>query len=95
MSIPLIEKTVSESFPIGLTYVDPDLETGETIVSVTAAVTPTGLTLASTSYVGARVSTFVSGGAVGTEYTVLFKVTTSSGKIFNNPYRDAILVKVI
>jgi hypothetical protein len=98
--IPVIEKAVAETFPIGLTYVSPDLATAETITAATVAVTPSGLTLsvvtiATTTVTSDTVSAFVSSGTVGIEYTVLFKVTTSSGKIFNNPNKDALLVRVI
>jgi hypothetical protein len=93
--IPTVEKAVAETFPIGLTYVDPDIETGETISAATVAVTPSGLTLSAVTISGATVSAFASAGAAGTEYTVLFKVTLSSGKIFNNSNKDAILVRVV
>lgn len=95
MAIPVVEKAVAETFPIGLTYIDPDLETGETISASTVAVTPSGLTLGAVTIDGAEVSAFISGGTAGTEYTVLFKTTTSGGKIFNNPNKDALLVRVI
>lgn len=95
MAIPTVEKAVAETFPVGLTYIDPDLETGETISSATVAVTPTGLTLSAVTVASPAVSAFVSGGTAGVEYTVLFKVTTSGNKIFNNPNKDALLVRVI
>lgn len=95
MSIPVVEKAVAETFPIGLTYISPDLATAETITAATVAVTPTGLTLSAVTISGAEVSTFISAGTAGVEYVVLFKVTTSGGKIFNNPNKDALLVRVI
>jgi hypothetical protein len=98
--IPVIEKAVAETFPIGLTYVSPDLAAAETITVATVAVTPSGLTLsavtiATTTVASDTVSTFASGGTVGVEYVVLFKVTTSGGKVFNNPNKDALTVRVI
>lgn len=98
--IEVIEKAVSETWPIGLIYSSPDLATAETIVSATVAVTPTGLTLgavtvSTTTVTSDTVSAPISGGTAGVEYTVLFKVVTSGGKTFNNPNKDALLVRVI
>ena len=101
MAIEVVEKAVSETFPVGLIYRSPDLGTGETIlVSTTVAVTSTGLTLsavtiATTTVASDTVSTFISGGTAGVEYVVLFKVVTSGGKTLNNPNKDALLVRVI
>lgn len=95
-----IEKAVSETLAIGLTYVSPDLATGETITVSTVAATPVGLTLSAvtistTTVASDTVSAFASAGTAGVEYTVLFKVTTSGGNIYNNPNKDALLVRVI
>jgi hypothetical protein len=53
------------------------------------------VTISTTTVTSDTVSAFVSGGTAGVEYTVLFKVTTSGGKIFNNPNKDALLVRVV
>ncbi len=95
MAIPIVEKAVAETFPIGLTYISPDLDTGETVVSATVAATPAGLTLSGVTVATPSISAFVSGGTTGVEYTVLFAVTTSGSKLYNNPNKDAILVRVI
>ena len=96
MAIEVVEKAVSETFPIGLTYISPDLATGETILgTTTVAVTPTGLTLGAVTVASPEVSTFISGGTAGVEYVVLFKTVTSGGKTYNNPNKDALLVRVI
>ena len=98
--IEVIEKAVAEAFPVGLTYVSPDLATAETIASATVAVTPSGLTLgavtiSTTTLASDTVSAPASGGTAGVEYTVLFTVVTSGGKTFCNPNKDALLVRVI
>jgi hypothetical protein len=95
--IPVVEKAVAEQFPIGLIYSAPDLETPEIITVSTVAVSPVGLTLGAVTInaAGDTVSAYVSAGTAGVEYVVLFKVTTSGGKIFNNPNKDAITVRVI
>jgi hypothetical protein len=95
MAIEVVEKAVAEVFPIGLTYIAPDLATGETVTSATVAVTPVGLTLSAVTVASPEVSTVISAGTAGVEYTVLFKVITSGGKTFNNPNKDALLVRVI
>ena len=96
MAIEVVEKAVSETFPIGLTYISPDLATGETILgTTTVAVTPTGLTLGAVTVTSPEVSAFISGGTAGVEYVVLFKTVTSGGKTFNNPNKDALRVRVI
>lgn len=95
MSIPILEKAVAEVFPIGLTYASPDLDTAETVTSATVAVTPSGLTLSAVTTTTPSVYTTISSGTAGVEYTVLFKVITSGGKTYNNPNKDAILVRVI
>jgi len=101
MDIPVVQKAVSEVFPVGLIYTEPDLDESETIESATVTVLPaTGLTIgavtvSTTINPSDTISAFVSGGAVGIEYTILFKVLTSGGKTFNNPNRDAVKVSVI
>ena len=92
-----VSKSKDEQFNIGLNYQSPDLDTAETITNVTASVAPAGLTLGTpgitTDDRGVYVK--VSSGSEGKIYMVLFKVTTSSGKVFNNPDYDAITVKII
>lgn len=98
--IERIEKAVAETFSIGLIYVSPDLATGETITASTVAVTPVGptlsaVTISTTNVASDTVSAFISAGTAGVEYTVLFKVTTSGGNTYNNPNKDALLVRII
>lgn len=97
--IPVCEKAVAEVFPIGLVYKSPDLAAGETITTATVAATPTGptlsaVTISTTNIASDTVSAFVSVGTAG-EYVVLFKAITSGGKTFNNPNKDAILLRII
>ena len=95
MAQAIIEKAVDGKFPIGLKYYPPDLDAAETISSVTAAVSPTGLTLGTPAKSGNEVSVEISAGTVNNIYKVQFKVTTSGGKIFNHPTRDSIVVKIV
>lgn len=95
MPVGTIKKAVSEKYAIGLTYKAPDLAAGETISTVTVAITPAGLTaVGAPSIDGLSVYQIVEGGASGVDYSVLFKVTTSAGYIYNHPDKEAILVKV-
>ena len=94
MAQAIIEKSVDGKFPIGLKYYSPDLEDGETISACTVSA-PAGLTCATVVIDGNMVSTVVSLGVVEKEYRVQFKMTTSSGKIFNHPTRDSIMVKIV
>jgi hypothetical protein len=89
----IIEKRVNEKFAIGFSYSSPDLAAGETISTVTTTVT-TGLTKEGSPIHPAgtnEVSQVVSGGTVGTDYNVVFLVTTSAGYIFEDVY----IVKVV
>jgi len=99
MRIPVIEKSSTGEFPIGLQYYPPDVEVGEVISSVTATVSPlvsgTGLIIGTPGKSDKGVYVKVSGGTVDVDYIVQFKVTTSSGKIFNHPILDAIKVRVV
>jgi hypothetical protein len=93
MSMAIIDKRVNEKFAIGFVYSTPDISTGETIASATVTV-PTGLTAVGTPVIvpsTLTVSQVVSGGTAGVEYTVVFKVTTSVGYIYENCY----IVRVI
>lgn len=95
MAQAIVEKSVDGKFPVGLKYYSPDLESGETISAVTASASPAGLTVGAASYSGSEVSAEVSGGVAAEEYKVQFKMTTSSGKVFNHPVKDSIVVKVV
>ncbi len=95
MAQAIVEKGVDGKFPVGLAYYTPDLASGETISAVTASASPAGLTVGAASYSDNEVSAEVSGGTAGTNYKVQFKMTTSSGKIFKHPVKDAIVVKVV
>lgn len=91
-----VEMAVSETLSIGLTYKAPDLATGETIMATSSvAATPSGLTLSAVTISGATITTFVTPTIAGVEYVVLFKTVTSGGNTYNNPNRDALLVRVI
>lgn len=96
MPRPIVMKSVSDRFEIGLQYQAPDLETGETITDVEVTISPTGLTAEGAPVIdGNTVSQVISGGVIKKNYTVLFKVTTSAGFIYSNPKKESILVKVI
>jgi hypothetical protein len=88
----IIEKRVNEKFAIGFSYTAPDLAAGQHIdaVVVTAGA---GLSVeGAPAIIGTdEVSQVIYGGTAGTDYTVLFKVTTSAGYI----YEDVYVVKVI
>lgn len=91
----IVEKSVDGKFPIGLKYYPPDLEASESISSVSASVSPTSLTLGTPTKSGNEISVEISSGTAGTNYKVQFKMTTSTGKIFNHPVKDSIIVKVV
>lgn len=95
MSQAIIEKAVDGKFPIGLKLYSPDLESSETISTVTATVSPPGLTLGIATKSGDEVSVEISEGVAGKQYIVQFKITISSGKIFCHPQLNSILVKVV
>lgn len=60
-----------------------EMDTGETISSVTITITPGGvgaLTLDSRSYEGQKVTMQFSGGVAGARYEVLCAILTSSGQ---------------
>ena len=95
MALFIIQKGVNGKFPIGLRLASPDLESSETITAVAASVSPVGLTLGTPGIDGDEVFVEVSVGTAGTDYEVQFKITTSSGKVFEHPELNAILVKVV
>lgn len=96
MPRPIVMKSVSGKFKLGLQYQAPDLEADETITDVEVTISPTGLTAEGGPEIdGNTVSQVISGGVIKKNYTVLFKVTTSAGFIYNNPEKESILVKVI
>ena len=94
MAIPSIRKRPVEQFSVGLTYVSPDLEAGETITNVTTSIDPdepNGIKPEGPPTIdAATVSQIISGGENGKEYKVKFQVTTSAGHLFE----DAIFVLV-
>jgi len=99
----IINKSPDEKYPIGKVYKEPDLDTSETISSVTVAITPTGdandLAEVGSAVIasdGKSFSWVFEKGRTEYDYEVQFKVTTSSGKIFQNPdlTREKVLVKV-
>jgi hypothetical protein len=82
----IIEKKTDESYPIGFRYRDPDLPLGVTITGVVATGSPAGLTVGAGQYLGDTVYANVSGGTVGSDYTVHFKTTLSDGKILSDDF---------
>jgi hypothetical protein len=83
MSLPLVYKKVAEKFEVGFYFSPPDLASGETISTCTAAVLPTGLTLTGSCVIsGSQVTQIISGGTAGVEYVLTFTITTSAGRIF-------------
>jgi len=98
MAQSVVLKKTTEYFPVGLKFYSPDLQSGETISAITVTITPTGTgaLVADGSPVisGDEVSQMVKDGVAGIDYTVLFKVTTSSGKIWNHPLYNSVLVRV-
>ena len=94
MAIPVYHKAVATKFTITLTYQTPDLKAGETITQATATSVPAGLTLGTPGIDGASVSVQVSGGVAGKTYRVQFNVKTSAGNEYEDPWKDAAIVKV-
>lgn len=88
----IIEKRVNEKFAIGFSYSSPDLAAGESISTVTTTVDAGLIKEGNPSKIGTdQVSQVVSGGTVGTDYNVVFTITTSAGYIFEDIY----IVKVV
>lgn len=91
-----VEKGTAGVLTIRLHYWPQDLNQGETLAEVETSVSPSGLTLVGLpGNSGSEVYQKVSGGVAGTDYVVQFKVTTSTGQVFDHPYLDAFLVKVV
>jgi len=87
MPQPFIEKTVAEKLYVGLNFFDPDLPTGETISTATAAVSPSGLTLSGAVVISSnQVKQLILGGTDEKTYTITFTVTMSGGQIFTPSY---------
>ena len=96
MAKPIVAKSVNDRFAIGLQYQAPDLEEGQTITDAEASVDSPELELVGNVVIdGNVVSQLIDGGVAGKDYSVLFKITTSVGYIYNNPRKDLILVRVI
>lgn len=79
-----IKKYAGEKYPIGFTFVSPDLASGETITGVETTITPNGggsnLAKVGSPTIngdGNAVQQVVEAGVAGTDYTVKFEVTTS------------------
>ena len=78
-----IRKTAAEEFAVGFRLTSPDLEDGETIANCVCSVSPSGLTLYDPEVIdGPEVSQFIKDGVAGTNYEVLFTITTSTNKIW-------------
>ena len=95
INLAWIEKGANEKFAVGLEYVAPDLEAGETITDVSVSVIPTGLTVGTPVVDGAKVKVSIEGGTLAQTYRVQFRVTTSAGYVYEHPERDAILVRIV
>ena len=96
MTRPIVTKSVNDKFAIGLQYQAPDLEVGQTILNAEASVSPLGLELiGDVNIEGSIVSQLIAGGVAGKDYSVLFKIATSAGYVYNSPGKDSILVRVI
>lgn len=91
-----VRKSVQDKFPVELKYSAPDLDGNETIDQVEIPHPPEGLTVGTPQVNGDGKGVFVeiSGGVPGRMHLIVFKVTTSGGKIYHNRNRDCIPVKV-
>jgi len=86
----IFDKTVNEIQPVGFDFED-DLNTGETISSVTSTV-PAGLTAVGSATISSTsVYQVVSGGTVDTIYRVTLLATSSLGY----KYEGKVLVRII
>ncbi len=89
-----VTKRPDEIFSIGLKYISPDLEEGESISSASVSVSPdnpSGVQAVGNAVIEQdNVAQLISSGVDGSEYYVNFTVTTSGGHI----YKDSIFVKV-
>jgi hypothetical protein len=95
MTQKFVDKAVLEQMRIWIYIRKPHLMDGETILTATAAVTPSGLTLVGDCVIsGGRVEQVVNGGVAGVSYLVQFTITTSGGDTFCNPDYEAIIVRV-
>lgn len=86
----IISKYAGEKFALGFRLVAPDLAEGETISSCVVTITPSGggsdlVTAGSVSINpdGNEVSQMLQAGAVGSNYSVKFAMTTSLGRILH------------
>jgi hypothetical protein len=92
----IVEKAAAEKFKIGLYYWPPDVTATNAIVTATATVSPSGLTLdGDVAISGPQVLQMMHGGASGATYLVQFTITTMDGSIYASPDHDAILVRVL
>ena len=91
-----VHKSVQDKFPVELNYSSPDLDEDETITGVEIPSPPPGLEVgtAQVKSDGKGVVVEISGGVPGRLHLIVFKVTTSGGKIYHNRSRDCIPVKV-
>lgn len=84
--IETIYKTKNEEFNIAFVWTTPDIEAGATIVACSASVIPAaGLTLQGSVVIDApnnKTTQFIKAGIVGGVYRITFKITTSSGQMF-------------
>jgi len=95
-SVKPVYKSVNDKFPVELDYSAPDLDEAETITGVEIPSPPAGLTLGSPQIKsdGKGVFVEISDGVPGELHLIVFRVTTSGGKIYHNRNRDRIPVKV-
>lgn len=89
MASGTIQKKVGELLHLGFRYSSPALASGETLTGVN--ISATGITVGAGSISGREVTCAVSGGTAGTDYTIRFTVSSSSGQVFIDDY----IVKVV
>lgn len=91
-----VHKSVHDKFPVELDYSTPDLDENETITGVEIPHPPAGLTVGAPQIKsdGKGVFVEISGGVPGEMHLIIFKVTTSGGKIYHNRNMDRVPVKV-
>ena len=91
-----VHKSVHDKFPVELNYSAPDLDEDETITGVEIPHPPQGLMMGTPQIKsdGKGVFVEISGGVPGKLHLIVFKITTSGGKIYHNRNRDRVPVKV-
>jgi hypothetical protein len=89
MKVATVNKQPGEKRRWGIDYTDA-LDDGDAVESVTAVVSPEGLTVLAAA-ASPKVRLTVSGGTTGVSYKVTLTVTTTNG---NEIFEDEVTVKV-